>query len=206
MTESSKSKITVCILILPIAIVGILVCWRCWPIVNTFSTTDGSPKMMGAEIFSPANPTNRILFVDDGAGFIDREFFLYAERSGEKPQFVVKLQTVEETGTFRLGYVQWTKDGQVIVCSLILKRRDESDQPAAAVIAYDFSANKSIVPESLDLISVAPEFTASKWKESEQFVQKLIAAHGGLDDYKISEEMVRNKEKATSFQPNPKKP
>jgi hypothetical protein len=157
---------------------------------------------MGTEFFSPANPTNRILFVDDGANFIDREFFLYAERTGEKPQFVVKLQEVEETGTFRLAYVQWTKDGQAIVCSLILKRGDESDQPAAAVIAYDFSANKTIAPESLALISVAPEFTATKWKESEQVVQRLIVAHGGLDDYKISEDMVRNKEKATSFRPN----
>ena len=190
-------------MILPIAIVGVLVCR---PIVKSFSAFDDSPKLMGAEFSSPINPTNKILFIDDRGGFIDREFFLYAERTGEKPRFVAKLQEVEETGAYRLAEVQWTKDGQAIIASLILKRVGKSEEPAAAIIAYDFSANKAITPELLGLISVAPEFTELKWKESEQIVQKLIAAHGGLGDCKISNETVRGNEKATSCQPNPNNP
>jgi hypothetical protein len=175
-------------------------------VVKFFNGIDDSPKMMGAEFSNPTNPTNKILFIDDRGNFIDREFFLYAERTGEKSRFLAKLQEVEETGTYRLADIQWTKDGQVIIGSLILGRVGKNEEPAAAVIAYDFGTNKAIVPELLGLISVAPEFTESKWKESEQIVQKLIAAHGGLDDYKISDEMVRSNEKATSFQPNPNNP
>jgi hypothetical protein len=203
MNQSSKFIITIGILILPIAIVGVLVCR---PIVKSFSAFDDSPKMMGAEFSSPTNPTNKILFVDDGANFIDREFFLYAEPANVKPQFIAKLQQVEEVGSYRLADVQWTKDGQVAVCSLILRRGNENDEPPASIIAYDFSVNKAIVPYPFGGISVSREYGESKWKESELVVQKLIAAHGGLDEHKISDEMVITNEIATSFQPNPNNP
>ena len=198
MNQSSKSKVTVVILILPIAIVGVFVCR---PIVKSFFAFDDLPKLMGAEFSSPTNPNNRILFVDDGANFIDRQFFLYAEPAGIKPQFMTKLQQVEELGSYRLADVQWTKDGQVAVCSLILRRVNENDQPVASIVAYDFSVNKVIIPYPFGGISVAREYGESKWKESELAVQKLIAAHGGLGDYKISDEMVKGNEVATSFRP-----
>ena len=198
MNQASKFTITVGILILPIAIVGVL---TCWPMVKLFFAVEDSPKMMCAEFSSPTNPTNRILFVDDGANFIDREFFLYAEPAGMKPQFIAKLQQVEELGSYRLAGVQWTKDGQVAVCSLILRRGNENDQPAASIIAYDFNVNKAIVPYPFGGVSVSREYGESKWKESESVVQKLIAAHGGLGDYKISDEMVKGNEVATSFRP-----
>jgi len=203
MNQSSKSIITAGILILPIAVVGVL---TCWPFVKLFFAVEDSPKMMRAEFSSPTSPTNKIFFIDDRGGFIDREFFLYAEPAGVKPQFMAKLQQVEELGSYRLADVQWTKDGQVAVCSLILKRGNENDQPAASIIAYDFSADKATVPDPFGGISVSREYGESIWKESALVVQKLIAAHGGLGDYKISDQIVKGNEVATSFQPNPNNP
>ena len=196
MNQSSKSIITVFILILPIAIVGVLVCR---PIVKSFDSSDDSRQNMVAVFFSPTNPANRIFFIDDRGGIIDREFLLYAERTGKKAQFVARLQAVEETGRFDFAGLQWTKDGEVIIGSLILTRAHKNEEPAA-VIAYDFSEDKSIGPYPGG-ISVSPTYTEAKWHESELIIQKLVAAHGGLGDYKISDEMVKSNEVATSFQP-----
>jgi hypothetical protein len=166
---------------------------------------------MGAWFVSPMAPVNRILFVD-AAGFLDRDFYLFAEARGQKARFVARL---DETGYYRLSNVQWTKDGQVVVCSLILlggisdtghATMTEGELPTAAVIAYDFSVGQTIAPSWLAFDTQGLEAKESSWREFEPAVQKLAAAHGGLTRNRITDDIVRSKEKLMMFWQIPQVP
>jgi hypothetical protein len=127
MNPSKKSKFTVFVLILPLAI--ILVCFFGYIFVLCVLETE-----MGTEYESPANPANKILF---SYGDVD-ELALFVEPKQGKTQFVALL---EEDGAFRLGDFQWTEDGQAVVCSLMLLGEITTNDyaPLSPVIAYDFS-------------------------------------------------------------------
>jgi hypothetical protein len=152
----------------------------------------------GAWFVSPTAPANRILFVDRIGFPYGRDFSLCAKAQGQKARFVAQLD--DGTGYYRFSHAQWTKDGQVVVCSLILLRNlsDKSVEPAA-VIAYDFSAGQTVAPSWLAFDTQGLKFKESSWREFEPTVQKLATAHGGLTRDRITDEMVRSKEKLMMF-------
>lgn len=156
-----------------------------------------------AKFPSPANPANEIWFYD--GGFLDRDLSLYAKSERQKAQFVARL---DETGAFRLAGVRWTKDGRAVFCSLILlgeisnkgnRARTESDLPTATVIAYDFSTGKVTEPTWFGFDSTGARYKEANWHEFEPTIEKIIAAHGGLSDKQITDDLVRKNEKTLWF-------
>lgn len=161
----------------------------------------GSPQ--GAIFHSPMNPANEILFVDSGTQ--NRDFFLWAMPKDQSPQFVGRPQV---DGYYRFVSAQWTKDGQVVVCSVILLGGvadcmdcKESELPRATVVAYDFSHNRALLPDWLrtrTLFFDKPRKEPS-WREFEPIVEELIFTHGGLSDIRITDDMVRHEEETPPF-------
>jgi hypothetical protein len=150
--------------------------------------------MQRAQFSSPANPVNQICFYD--GGFMDRDLWLYAKSDGQKTQFIANIWWSPEC---YFSDAQWTKDGKMIVCSLNVEVA--SNQPIMAV-AFDFSANKSIVPPWMTKISCdfKPE---ADWRKQETNVKKMVVAHGGLSDYRITDDTIRANEKKLWFWQTP---
>jgi hypothetical protein len=196
MNPSKKSKLTVFVLILPLAI--ILFCFFGYIFVLCVLEPE-----MGAKYESPANPANKILF---SYGDVD-ELALFVEPKKGKPQFVALL---EEDGAFRLGDFQWTKDGQAVVCSLMLLGEITTNDyaPLSPVIAYDFSTGKATIPAWLGFnpTNDNPRYKESNWREFEPTIGKIIAAHGGLSDKRVDFYMVHDHEKRHWFWQNPTVP
>ncbi|MGH7249796.1 MAG: hypothetical protein ACREGC_02375, partial [Minisyncoccia bacterium] len=120
----------------------------------------------------------------------DRDLSLCAKPKWRKARFVAHL---EETGEYVFSNGQWTKDGQVFICSL--KGRAIGSTPVMG-IGYDFSTDKSIIPSWLHYSAKSNE---TNWREFEPTIQKLAAAHGGLSDQRIDDDMVRKNEKTLWF-------
>jgi hypothetical protein len=169
MTSSSKSKFVWSLLISIIVIAFIAT------IFLLFATLASET---GASFKSPTNPANKILFRDED--FRAHSFQLFVKPEHYKGQYVADL-IYEERNTF--SDAQWTRDGQVIVCEL--QDCKQISQPVMSV-AYDFSANKII----------APEFQETDFKEDQSIIEKLVAAHGGLDGQPIDYTEIKNHEES----------
>jgi hypothetical protein len=180
MNRSTKSKITVCILILSILFLG---GFTCWPVIKSFAQIDYER----AQFLSPGVPANQISFYD--GRILDRDLFLYAEPKGQKAQLIYNLAWRPDASFAR---AQWTKDGQVIVCSLLVK----ADGKFMSVLAtgFDFSENKALNSSWMKKGSywATPE---SKWKKQESIIKGIVAAHGGLSDQIIDENTLEKSEK-----------
>jgi hypothetical protein len=180
MTASSKSKITVCILILSILVLG---GFTCWPVIKSFAQIEYER----AQFLSPGDSANQISFYD--GRILDRDLFLYAEPKGQKVQLIYSLAWRPDASFAR---AQWTKDGQVIVCSLLVK----ADGKFMSVLAtgFDFSEDKALNSSWMAKSSywATPE---SKWNKQESILKGIIAAHGGLSDKIIDENTVEKNEK-----------
>jgi hypothetical protein len=165
MNQSSKAKITVFILILPLAI--ILFCFFGYIFVRCILESG-----MGAQYESPIHPANRILFSYGGGD----EMLLFAKPIWGRTQFVARL---EQDGAFRLGDFQWTKDGQVVVCSLMLLGEITTNDYASLspIIAYDFSTGTAAVPSWLHMDpamdSTGAGYKEADWRKFDQQLEKL---------------------------------
>jgi hypothetical protein len=145
-----------------------------------------------ARFDSPADRMNQILFYEEGDPFGDEVGRLYAKPKNQKEQYVALLNDEEY---FQFSYGEWTKDGQVFVCSfLIFDGVSNNDNPPVKAVAYDFSANKIIVPIWFDHNHEESRL-AFNWKEFESNIEKLIAAHGGLSDQRIDDDIIEKNEK-----------
>jgi hypothetical protein len=180
MTASSKSKITVCILILSILVLG---GFTCLPVIKSFAQIDYER----AQFLSSGDSANQISFYD--GRILDRDLFLYAEPKGQKAQLIYNLAWRPDASFAR---AQWTKDGQVIVCSLGVN----ADGKFMWVLAtgFDFSENKALNSSWMEKKSywATPE---SKWRKQESIIKGIVAAHGGLSDQIIDENILEKSEK-----------
>jgi hypothetical protein len=168
MNQSSKSKFVWLLFTLVIVIVFVAVIFVLFACVTSET---------GASFKSPTEPANEILFRDEA--FRAHSFQLFVKPHHYKGQYVADL-IYEERNNF--SDVQWTKDGQVIVCEL---QDWKKISPPAMCVAFDFSVNKII----------APQFQASDFKETEPAIKKLVIAHGGLDGHPIDYAEIKNGEK-----------
>ena len=78
---------------------------------------------------------------------------------------------------------QWSKDGQVVVCSV--KAKTAGNKPVM-VIAFDFSKNRPMMPPWMTGggFQNVPE---PEWEKQDAAIQKIIAAHGGFGDEEIDD-------------------
>ena len=184
MTQSSKSKLVW--LSVTAVIVMCLICWA------LFMEAESLLWDRQAKFDSPADRMNQILFYQIGDAFGDEIGHLYAKPKDQKEQSVVLLNDEEY---FKFSYGQWTKDGQVFVCSFLLfDEVSTNDKPPVKAVAYDFSVNKVVAPLWFDHNHEESRL-AFNWKEFESTIEKLIVAHGGLSDQRIDYDTVRKNEK-----------
>ena len=121
-------------------------------------------------------------------GFLDRDMLLYV-----KPQ-QQKLQSVANFDWFpncEFSSAQWSKDGQVIVCSV--KAKAVGDKPVE-VVAFDFSKNKPMNPLWMT-VSGFDNKPESEWRNQESLIKEIVAAHGGLSGRQIDDTMLKESEK-----------
>jgi hypothetical protein len=162
----SKTILNLTLIFLPF--VGILVAVIFW-----FYVSFGSE--IGAIFVSPANPANKVSFIWNS--FHESSLLLFANPKHQKGQLVAELVFENK---YDFSNAQWTKDGQVVVCAL----RDEQDKDESVLgVAYDFSNGKII----------APAYGGAEFKEIQQRIEKLIAAHGGLDGSQIWLNQITNR-------------
>jgi len=156
-----------------------------------------------AQFESPSDSMNQIWFYQEGDAFGDEVGHLYAKRKGQKEQFIALLKDEEY---FSFSYGQWTKDGQVFVCSFLLfDGVSTNDNPPVKAVTYDFSANKVTFPIWFDHNHEESRL-AFNWKAFESTVEKLVAAHGGISDQRIDYDTVRKNEKILWSWQKPKVP
>lgn len=116
---------------------------------------------------------------------------LYAKPKGQKEQSVALLNDEEH---FKFSYGQWTKDGQIFVCSFQIYESGTNDNLPVKAVAYDFDANKIIAPVWFDSNHEQARLTFN-WNEFESAMEKLIATHGGLSDQRIDDKVIEKNEK-----------
>lgn len=158
---------------------------------QTLLNWDGERRAIFA---SPKRSMNQIIFYD--GGFVDRDLSLCVQSAGQRPQFVANVWWPPDA-YFSSG--QWTKDGGMFVCSIIVKT--VGDKPVKAV-AFDFSENKSVVPPWLTQVSLDTR-PRSDWLKQEKLIEELIAAHGGLSDSPITDDAIKAREKKLWFWQRP---
>jgi len=163
----------------------------------------------GAEYYSPANPTDKVLFASDQSWSNDEltsgdnGLCLFAKFQGGKMRFVAPL---EHELVFCLDNFQWTKDGRVIVCSFkLLREIATNDVPSSPVVAYDFSRREALVPPWLIFDNTGATGKESSWRAFEPTVAKIIAAHGGLSKERKTYQDIWREEKTLWFWQIPKK-
>jgi len=147
--------------------------------------------MSRAQFVSPTNAENKIWFYD--GGFMDRDLYFYAEPKGQKIQFVSSLWWWPDCS---FSQAQWTKDGQVIVCSLNVKA---IGNVSVLTAAFDFSENKAFAPSWITKNSCDYSRPESEWRKQELIIKGIIAVHGGLNDQKIDDGLLRKNEKTLWF-------
>jgi hypothetical protein len=141
---------------------------------------------------SPANRMNQIWFYFEGDPFGDEIGYLYAEPKDQNKQYLAMLN---DEGNFAFSYGQWTKDGQVFVCSfLIFNGGKTNDNPPVKAVAYDFSTGKITIPLWFDANHEEAR-SAFNWNEFESTIEKLIAAHGGLNDDRLDQDSIQKGKK-----------
>lgn len=143
---------------------------------------------------SPADPENKVWFYD--GGFLDRDLSFCVKPAGRRSQFVANVWWAPDA-YFSSG--QWTIDGEIFVCSMITKT--VGDKPVRAV-AFDFSLNKAIVPSWLSRVSFDTK-PRSDWLKQEELIEKMIAAHGGLNNQQITDDAIKLQEKKLWFWQSP---
>jgi len=123
--------------------------------------------------------------------------FLFAKPAGQKPQRLANLCWFPDCD---FSSARWSKDGQVIVCSV--KAKNAGDKPVM-VVAFDFSKKQSVMPSWMTggVFQNAPE---SEWKKQDAAIQRTIAAHGGFGDEEIDDNILRSREKHPWFWQLPK--
>jgi hypothetical protein len=144
---------------------------------------------------SPTYSTNEAWFMDGGV--LDHDLLFLVKLKNQKPQGIANLCWFPDCD---FSFAQWSKDGQVIVCSV--KAKAVEDKPIM-VAAFDFSKNKPINPLWLT-ISGFDNKPKAEWLKQEGQIKDVVAAHGGLSDPQIDNSMVINKEKTLWFWQVPK--
>jgi len=144
---------------------------------------------------SPTFSQNEIWFMD--GGFLDRDLILITKPIAQKPQKLANLCWFPDCG---FSSAQWSKDGQIIACSVTAKAVGNR---SVLVIAFDFSKNQSVMPTWMrgSGFQNVPE---AEWKKQDAAIQSIIAAHGGFGDEKINDNILRIREKHPWFWQLPK--
>ena len=148
-----------------------------------------------AKFPSPTFSQNEVWFMD--GGFLDRDLMFFAKPAGQKPQRLANLCWFPDCD---FSSMQWSKDGQIIVCSV--KAKTAGNKPVMA-IAFDFSKNRPMMPLWMTGggFQNAPE---PEWKKQDAAIRKIIAAHGGFGDEEIDDNILRSREKHPWFWQLPK--
>lgn len=128
---------------------------------------------------------------------MDRDLFFYTKAKGQKVRLVSNLVWWPDIG---FSYAQWTRDGQAIVCSLIVKINGKYMQIMAT--GFDFDKNQAVTPSWMIKGSYEPR-AESDWKKQESIIKGIIAAHGGLSDQKIDDDLLEKTEKTLWFWQKP---
>jgi len=142
-----------------------------------------------ATFAAPAHPENKIIFeVDVLRDFPVGRFF--AQRVGQaKMQLGANL--FERVPDLVLGHAQWSKDGQLFVCTAAVE-----DQLPVPAMAFDFSTNQALRPEWKES---PPDATGRQgtrgWNMPAAEIQKLITEHGGLVGPIIDRRQIEQAEK-----------
>ena len=148
-----------------------------------------------AEFPSPANPASEAWFMD--GGIVDRNLIFLAKVERKKPLELANLCWFPNCD---FSSAQWSKDGQIIVCSV--KAKATGERPIM-VVAFDFSKRQSVSPLWMTVsgFSNPPE---REWRKQESAIEELVAAHGGLSGQRIDNDMIVSKEKMLWFWQVPK--
>ena len=167
-------------------------CLSAWLFAN--QTILNWDEMARATFDSPAGSKNEVWLYD--SGFLDRDLSFYAKPVGRRPQFVANVWWAPDA-YFSSG--QWTKDGKMFVCSMIVKT--VGDKPVKAV-AFEFSRNKVIMPSWITRVSFDAGSKAD-WHKQEAVIEEMIAQHGGLSDSRITDGIIKAQEKKLWFWQTP---
>jgi len=138
-----------------------------------------------AKFPSPTVPQNEAWFMD--GGFHERDLIFIARPAGQKPRQLVGLCWFPEC---KFSSARWSRDGQVIVCSV--ESQNAGDQPVLA-IGFDFNQNQPIIPSWLGGNGFQ-NATEAEWKKQDAALQKIIAAHGGFGADKIDDTVLKSRE------------
>ena len=135
-----------------------------------------------ASFDSPVHQHDQVWFYKLGD-----DFRLYVRPENNERRFVMRL---EEEGYYRFSYAEWTRDGEVLVGYFVLL--DEVSGHADNTViggAYDFSANKVLLPSWINL-DFDKMGKASNWEQFDSSIKPLIAAHGGLSGNRIDTDLI----------------
>ena len=121
-----------------------------------------------AKFSSPANPKLEVWLLEEG--FQDRGLYLFVKSPEKEPLFIGKL---DWTGLHAFSYLQWSKDGQVIIATVQLPNGKQFIS-----FAHDFSTRQTLSPpwESRVTSSERPD---EDWINLQSNILNLITLHGG---------------------------
>ena len=152
-----------------------------------------------AEFQSPADPAFELRFYDEE--WQGRTLDLWVRVSGEREHYVTGFFGGEDApeGWPRLR-IQWTKDGQAVVC---LQQSPDGGGDSRPLVAYDFKADQAFITPGIEphrvlsdgalvLDGIAAAATIGE-------LAPLIARHGGLGAEVIDERRIRAAERNLWF-------
>ncbi len=151
-----------------------------------------APKLV--RFAAPGQGTNEAWFVNEEDG--PYGLYLFVKHEGQREQILADLGFLEVSSFHQ---AQWTKDGQMLVCSFIFK---DSQLPPLNAMAYDFSTRHLYGVEFEQYFNFVGRNTyrfdetirdiESLWQKHAAELQMLIDAHGGLSGLIMSNAMVKN--------------
>lgn len=145
-----------------------------------------------AKFGSPANNLNEIWLYYDG-NWQGSDLYLYVKQRGRSKQFVSRA------GFGGWGYVQWTNDGEAIICSCDLwDEKGYRTGKSVKMAAYDFDKNKATLPP-WGSPAVDVERNMSKVMDFQPTMEAIIKAHGGLTKQKFDGDAVKRNGKRVWF-------
>jgi hypothetical protein len=139
----------------------------------SFHVLQGISSPCIAKFPSPSNPKDQAWLLEEG--FQDRGISLYAKTAHAKPVFVAQLDWAEG---HKFSYLQWTKDGQMVVATV-----NPSDR-GLKVYAYDYST-RSILRPSWVSESSCEDRPQRDWISYQSNILKAVETHNGLDTSSI---------------------
>jgi hypothetical protein len=163
----TKTALNLTLIFLPFA--GVLLAVIFW-----FYISFGS--QIGAIYVSPANPANKVSFIWNSFRN-SSSLLLFANPRHQRGRLVAELIFENR---YAFSNAQWTKDGQVIVCSML---DDQNKDQTVLGIAYDFSNDKIL----------APAYNGTEFNKIEPDIKKLVMAHGGLGGSQIWSNQITNR-------------